>query len=176
MSTGIAAGSPQADRGLPAFASLQEAVETAGYIEEVLEAEHQWITNRMSWLFVSQSFLLVAFVTFIVSRTQAVGRVMFLVLTWGMPLVGLITCCFVSLGIIAAHHEAKKLADVRAKLTIQINTFSPVQIPLIGVAKKHRDTRWTHYLGSWPHLLLPWVLTALWIAVLLALSFDYPRF
>jgi len=79
---------------------------------------------------------------------------------------------FVGLGIIAAQHEAKKLANARAKLTKIINTFSPVQIPLIGIAKGHRDSPWTLYLGELPHMVLPWVLTLLWMGLLLALSFD----
>jgi hypothetical protein len=75
----------------------------------------------------------------------------------------------VSLGTIAAQHETRKLADVRAELTEKINVFlSPVRIPLIGVAKGRRDTLWTFYLGELPHSLLSWVLTLFWVVLLLA--------
>jgi hypothetical protein len=39
---------------------LSEAIATAAYVEQVLNAEHQRITNRLSWLFVSQSFCITA--------------------------------------------------------------------------------------------------------------------
>lgn len=151
------------------FVSLHDAVETACYIEELLAAEHQWITNRLSWLFVSQSFLVVAFVTLITSPLVAPSNSRVVkVLTWGLPIVGFITCFFVALGIYAAHHEAKKLANARATVTIRINTFIPLRIPLIGVAKGLRDSPRTQWLGASPHMVLPWVLVALWAVLLWA--------
>ena len=41
---------------------LKDALALAAYIEELLMTEQQWIMNRLSWLFTSQSFLLTAFV------------------------------------------------------------------------------------------------------------------
>jgi len=42
--------------------NLAEAIAAAAYVEQLLAAEQQWITNRLSWLFISQSFCLTAFV------------------------------------------------------------------------------------------------------------------
>ena len=39
-----------------AFNSLAEAIGVAQYVEQLLGAENQWINNRLSWLFISQSF------------------------------------------------------------------------------------------------------------------------
>ncbi len=170
MNTGNAAAFSQ-----PEFNNLQEALATGCYIEELLDAEHQWITNRLSWLFVSQSFLLVGFVMVITSPPQSVRSAIRFTLTWGLPVVGFVTCLAVSLGLIAAQHEAKKLADARAKVTEKINTFSPVRIPLIGSTNGYRDAPWTLPLGALPHRLIPWVLTLLWAILLLAFYLDLPR-
>jgi hypothetical protein len=167
-------GSPEGDESHPGFTSLQDTLETALYIEELLSAEREWVTNRLSWLFTSQSFLLLALITFVVSG-KTLGRGLFLVLTWGLPVVGITTCFFVGLGIIAAQHELKKLANVRCHVTRRINGFiSPLRIPLIGAGKGHRDSGWTFHLGELPHMFLPWVLTLLWIGFLIALLIDSP--
>jgi len=50
MSTGSAASPEDKGAKLPEFTSIQEAVETGHYVEELLEAERQWITNRLAWL------------------------------------------------------------------------------------------------------------------------------
>jgi hypothetical protein len=164
------------DKVCPEFTDIHEAVETACYVEQLLASEYQWITNRLSWLFVSQSFLVVAFITLITSKLDAVGPWMIRVLTWGLPLVGFIASLLVSLGIMAAQHEAARLSDVRAELTRRINALTPVAIPLIGNSKQNRDTHWARILGAWPHVLLPRFLTLSWLVVLVALWCDAPRF
>ena len=49
------------------FANLRDALDTALYVETLLSGEREWITNRLSWLFTSQSFLILALVTYLVS-------------------------------------------------------------------------------------------------------------
>ena len=173
VSTGSAATLPQDNKKPDGIKSLHDAIETASHIEKLLEAERLWIANRSSWLFTSQSFLLVAFVTFLGFGKETIttlGREMFLILAWGLPIVGLITCLVVGLGIFAAQHEAKRLANEGAKATRAINTFiEPIKIPLLGGAEEHRDEQWAYLLGEFPHIILPWVLTLLWIVLLSAI-------
>jgi len=172
MSAGSAATLSQDNERPDGIKSLSDAIETASHIEKLLEAERLWIANRSSWLFTSQSFLLVAFVTFLGFGKETIttlGREMFLMLAWGLPIVGLITCLVVGLGIFAAQHEAKRLANEGAKATKTINAFiKPIKIPLLGGAEEHRDDQWAYWLGEFPHMILPWVLTVLWMALLSA--------
>jgi len=49
--------------------ALADALRTASYVEELHRVEQRWIMNRLSWLFVSQSFLVLAFVTLVTSTT-----------------------------------------------------------------------------------------------------------
>ena len=44
------------------FSSLAEAITAAMYVEQILAAENMLIVNRLSWLFLSQSFCISAFV------------------------------------------------------------------------------------------------------------------
>ena len=158
------------------FANLRDALDTALYVETLLSGEREWITNRLSWLFTSQSFLILALVTYLVSGKK-LGHGLSFVLIWGLHVTGIVTCVFVGLAIFAADHELNKLSNVRCKVTQRINDFtSPLRIPLIGAGKKHRDTTWTFHLGFLPHMLLPWVLTLLWVALLIAYLVDPPMF
>jgi hypothetical protein len=44
------------------FTTPVEAVEAAKYIEQLFVAEQSWLTNRQSWLYLSQSFCKVSVV------------------------------------------------------------------------------------------------------------------
>jgi len=176
MSTGGATALQQENERHYEFKNLTEAIETASYIEKLLDAERLWIANRSSWLFTSQSFLLVAFVTFLGFDRQNLGPWTIRILTWGLPFVGLITCIFVGLAIWAAHREANGLATVGAEVTEKINgIIKPLQIPLLGGYKGPRNRRWTYWLGEFPHMILPWALALLWVALLWAVRFDSSR-
>jgi hypothetical protein len=50
---------------------LQDALALAAYIEQLLMTEQQWILNRLSWLFTSQSFLVTAFVVLLGSGNHS---------------------------------------------------------------------------------------------------------
>ncbi len=57
------------------FNSLTEAVSVANFIESLIVTEYQWINNRVSWLFISQSFCVTAFTILSTSTvTRFVGR------------------------------------------------------------------------------------------------------
>lgn len=50
---------------------LKDALALAAHIEQLLMAEQQWILNRLSWLFTSQSFLITAFVVLLGSGNHS---------------------------------------------------------------------------------------------------------
>ncbi len=51
------------------FEKVEHAFAASTFVEQLLTAEQNWITNRLSWLFVSQSFCITAFVILITSET-----------------------------------------------------------------------------------------------------------
>jgi hypothetical protein len=148
---------------------LQDALALAAYIEQLLMTEQQWILNRLSWLFTSQSFLLTAFVVLLSSGNHSPAAHL---LRFALPLLGLFCCVTVALAIRAAERVGKPLGNRRAFLSMLINdrVNSPMLIPRLGSSKALRDNPWTLHHGSLPHIVLPWAFAMLWLLLLISLG------
>ena len=156
-------GSPQTAE----FSSLAEAITAAMYVEQILAAENMLIVNRLSWLFLSQSFCISAFVVLETSvGSQPVMTARLQALRLAVPILGIICCTFVGLATWAGSFESQRLSNERARLVQYINERSPTKIPNLGAQARLRDYRWTQYGGSLPNRLLPLVLAAFWIVTL----------
>ena len=152
------------------FAKVRDALEVASYVEQLHLSEQQWLMNRLSWLFTSQSFCILAYVT-LITRAPGHGedgRVAFLKVA--LPLFGVVCCAFVGLAIRAANADAHELGAARVALTVLINErLAPsVTLPRIGPSASLRDKPWTLWVGGLPHNLLPWLLMLLWLSLLTA--------
>jgi hypothetical protein len=97
---------------------LKDALALAAHIEQLLMAEQQWILNRLSWLFTSQSFLITAFVVLLGSGDHSSSAHL---LRIALPLLGLFCCVTVAIAIRAAERVRKPLGDRRAFLSMLIN-------------------------------------------------------
>ena len=148
---------------------LKDALALASYIEQLLMTEQQWILNRLSWLFTSQSFLLTAFVVLLSSGNHSPTAHL---LRITLPLLGLFCCVTVALAIRAAERVSKPLGNRRAFLSMRINDIikSPMLVPKIGSSKALRDNPWTLQHGSLPHSILPWAFATLWLLLLISLG------
>ena len=148
---------------------LKDALALAAYIEQLLMAEQQWILNRLSWLFTSQSFLITAFVVLLGSGNHSPPAHLLRV---ALPLLGLFCCVTVAIAIRAAERVRKPLGNRRAFLSMYINDIvkSPKLVPVLGSSKGLRDNPWTLHHGSLPHNVLPWVFAALWLLLLISLG------
>jgi hypothetical protein len=146
---------------------LKDALALAAYIEQLLMAEQQWILNRLSWLFTSQSFLITAFVVLLGSGNHSSTAHL---LRFALPLLGLFCCVTVAIAIRAAERVRKPLANRRALLSMHINDIvqSPSLVPLLGSSKALHDHPWTLHQGSLPHVVLPWAFAILWILLLIS--------
>jgi len=151
------------------FGNCSEAIAAAAYVEQILAAEYQWITNRLSWLFVSQSFCITAYTIMVTTSTARDGSNRLIdTLRVGLPLLGIVCCFAVGIAVIAAAYVARKLANERARLAKHINQEYGTMIPLVGTDGdlRDQDLKWTQWCGSLPHLL-PWVLLMLWVFLLI---------
>ena len=148
---------------------LNDVLALAAYIEQLLMTEQQWILNRLSWLFTSQSFLLTAFVVLLSSGNRSPAAHL---LRFALPLLGLFCCVTVALAIRAAERVGKPLGNRRAFLSMLINdrVKSPMLIPRLGSSKALRDNPWTLHHGSLPHIVLPWAFAVLWLLLLMSLG------
>ena len=147
---------------------LKDALALAAYIEQLLMAEQQWILNRLSWLFTSQSFLITAFVVLLSSGKHSHTAHLLLI---ALPLLGLFCCVTVAIAIRAAERVRKPLGNRRALLSMLINDTvkSPMLVPILGSSKALRDNPWTLHHGSLPHIVLPWAFAVLWLLLLMTL-------
>ena len=148
---------------------LNDALALAAYVEQLLMTEQQWILNRLSWLFTSQSFLITAFVVLLSSSNHSHAARL---LRIALPLLGLLCCVTVAIAIRAAERVRKPLENRRAFLSMHINDIvkNPKLVPVLGSSKALRDTPWTLYNGSLPHIVLPWVFAVLWLLLLMSLG------
>jgi hypothetical protein len=147
-----------------AFNSLAEAIGAASYVEQLLNAESQWINNRLSWLFISQSFCITAYTILSTSTADRfAGGGAIQALEFGLPLFGMICSVMVGVAVIAATRVAGSLVRERRRLVRYINENSHATIPLVGAEGDLRKARWINWAGGLPHRALPWVLALFWL-------------
>jgi len=148
---------------------LKDSLALAAYIEQLLMTEQQWILNRLSWLFTSQSFLITAFVVLLSSANRSSTAHLLLI---ALPLLGLFCCVTVAIAIRAAERVRKPLENRRAFLSMHINNIvkSPKLVPVLGSSKALRENPWTLHHGSLPHIVLPWAFAILWLLLLMSLG------
>ncbi len=150
------------------FNSLSEATAVANYVGQLLGAEYTWISNRVSWLFISQSFCITAYVILETSTgSRFVGHKSIRILDIGLPIFGIICCVLVGVAVLAARQVARSLANERGRLVRYINENSPATIPLPGVTGDLTKKEWTYWSGELPHWVLPWILGVLWLLLLI---------
>ena len=149
------------------FSSLADAISVASYVEQILAAENTLIVNRLSWLFLSQSFCISAFVLIEIAFAQKWESPNLRALRVAVPVLGIICCAVVGMATWAGTFESTRLANQRARLVQYINEHSPAQIPNLGGKSEMRDHAWTQHAGSLPNRLLPAVLAAFWIIMLI---------
>jgi len=148
---------------------LKDSLALAAYIEQLLMTEQQWILNRLSWLFTSQSFLITAFVVLLSSANRSYTAHLLLI---ALPLLGLFCCVTVAIAIRAAERVRKPLENRRAFLSMHINNIvkSPKLVPVLGSSKDLRENPWTLHHGSLPHIVLPWAFAILWLLLFMSLG------
>ena len=150
------------------FNNVSEAIDAANYVQQLLGAEYQWINNRVSWLFISQSFCITAYTILATSTgVRFAGRNTISILEVGLPVFGIISCATVGVAVFAATRVARRLARERVRLTLCMNENSPVTISLVGAESDLRKDGWTYWSGELPHWILPWVLAVLWLLIII---------
>jgi hypothetical protein len=146
----------------------------ATFVEQLLATELSWIFNRLTWLFVSQSFCITAYTILLTSEGIRPGYdLQIIILRVGIPLIGVAACFAVAKGVEAAGAVAAELADERARLTREINLAYGTRIPEIGISTDLRTKHlvWTIGGGAWPQRM-PWLMMIFWMS--LVLRFDLP--
>jgi hypothetical protein len=149
------------------FNNLAEAIIAANYVQQLLTAEYQWINNRVSWLFISQSFCISAYTILITSSSERfAGGSSIPILKNGLPVFGIICSVMVGGAVFAAQRVVRSLSMERCRIVHYINENSPATIPLAGTEGDLREQHWIPWIGKMPHIILPWVLGLLWLLLI----------
>lgn len=131
------------------------------------------ITNRLSWLFVSQSFCITAYTVLVVQTGVWQGaenqKIALRIL---LPILGIICSSVVGVSVRQAAKVGEKISDERAKLTEYINDKCKTKIPKVGVKFREEGIEKTHKRGAFPEHL-PWVLVGFWVILLIVDILSY---
>jgi hypothetical protein len=151
------------------FNSFFEAIQAAGYLDALRHAEFQWIQSRLSWLFISQSFCMTAYVVLSIALSdRAIGSRSFTILKLGLPVFGFVSCVLVGAAVLAAARVARRLTVERQCALRYINENSPLNIPVGGRVGEPAVSGLTDWVGELPHRVLPWILAIVWLLQLFA--------
>jgi hypothetical protein len=127
-------------------------------LDAQIRVEYDLIGHRVSWLLVSNSFLLGAF-ALALDTAPAAGSLnarLIEILVWCLPLIGAFSSLVVFIAVLAAHGVVNDLKTKRALVEDQA-------FQAYGFERLNVDERtWHHLSGNLPPLFLPWVLAAVW--------------
>lgn len=131
-------------------------------LDAQIRIEYDLIGHRVSWLLVSNSFLLAAFAVSLNNSSPpgSVNSRLIQILVWLLPVIGIVSCYVVAHAVRAAHAVINELKGLRDPLEdLASKHFSYERL---GIGKQ----TWYHIAGNRPPTLLPWVTAIVWVAVL----------
>lgn len=123
-------------------------------IGAAIDKELTLISERMTWLVVSESFMFSAYTMAVANYERAI---VLNTLVYLMPLVGLLLALLVYPGLLAAHFTAKWLKEERHQFELRLP--DDLQVKLLAPPR-------THVLGSVPAFVIPVMLILVWGAII----------
>jgi len=131
-------------------------------IDGAIDKEFTLISERMTWLVVSESFIFSAFaVTVINYKSDHKMATILLLLVWILPIVGFLLALLVYPAIIAAHSATFKLKNLRDGLDGRI----PVDLKVEKISSKSGQ----HIIGNIPPYAIPPIFILVWLMFIVAL-------
>ena len=123
-----------------------------------IDKELSLMSERMSWLVISESFIFSAFTTAFANHEKSEVLVAFACL---MPIVGLLMALLAYPGLLAAHHTAKWLKEERHHFELRLPE---------GLQVKLRAPKFAHLLGSVPAFVIPVMLLLVWTVTIVVMT------
>lgn len=131
--------------------------------------EYQWIGQRISWLLVTNSFLLLSFISaanFLVSAAAAAYTRLAVVFMLGVPVVGIGSSILVFIGVLAAQWMVKSFKTARDTVQRAFEGVPfPYQVPPMGTV----TGSWPNVFGKAASYCMPIFLILLWAGIGMAL-------
>ncbi len=145
---------------------IPHALAQIARLHEGVKSEFDLIAGRMSWLVISESFIVSAFVTAIsnyrLDHTSAIGLLYLIRVT---PLVGMLLASFVYVAILAAHRAIATLKRQREQMIA--NLPSRLRIDLISTGSSEQ------WWGNLPTYVIPPILFLVWAGAYASLLWEH---
>ncbi|MFM2013489.1 MAG: hypothetical protein RLZZ396_2273 [Planctomycetota bacterium] len=127
---------------------------------EAISKEFTLVSDRMSWLVISNSFLFSGFITAAVNYAPSLHLgILVAILLILVPLLAVAMCIFVIQAIDAAHSAAYRQKNNRAEFENRL----PEHLRITVISSKDNE----HSKGNLPPYWIPRILVAVWLFLLL---------
>lgn len=119
-----------------------------------IDKELTLISERMSWLVISESFIFSAYTVAMANmeKSRTLG-----LLAWGMPVVGLLLALLVYPALLAADNAARRLKKVRQQFEQKLP--EDLQLNLLATDREY-------FWGSIPAFVIPVMLILVWALII----------
>lgn len=150
--------------------SKEFLIEFAGYIEVLISKEWNLINSRMTWLLVSETFLVASYATLINDfepKYLSILNRLFVML----PVIGILISVIAFVSILSADFVLFYLLREKDQIIEAFNQIvgNKIKMPLMG-SKEGRlpGLKWTLCFGSLPNWSLPIIIFLFWLFLLLS--------
>jgi hypothetical protein len=155
--------------GIPV--ATEQTLRILARLDTHINDEYQWIGQRLTWLLVSNSFLLLSFITAVVAGGLKEGtpigppkyRLIESIFVRGIPLIGLLSCACVFAGVWAAQRVVRGHKVKRDEFE---EAADGMGIPSVGV----KDGSLYNWCGKAAGYAMPVSLFILWFCLMRAIT------
>ena len=139
---------------------ISQALTQLGRLGEAISKEYTLVSDRMTWLVISNSFMFSAFTTAVSNygRGDQPLSILLLLVIYGIPCLAIAMCLLVLGAIQAAHSAAKRLKASRDSFEAAL----PENLRIESVSSKDHE----HILGNLPPYVIPILLGITWLVFL----------
>jgi uncharacterized integral membrane protein len=142
--------------------STQHVLAQLARIDDAISKEFSLVSERMTWLVISESFIFAAFTSAVANyRPEHKMALSLLFLVWILPLVGFLFALLVYPAILAAHVAAFKLKTLREELEVKL----PQELQITLISSKNKE----HFLGNIPPYAIPPIIILMWVVLVIVL-------
>ena len=131
-------------------------------LDGAIDKEFTLVSERMTWLVVSESFIFSAFAATVANyKPDHKMATALLFLLWALPFVGFLLAVLVYPAILAAHSAAFKLKNLRDTVDDRI----PIDLKVAKISSKTNE----HLIGNIPPYAIPPIFIIVWLVLIIVL-------
>lgn len=138
---------------------VSQALTQLGRLGEAISKEFTLVSDRMTWLVISNAFMFSAFTTAVTNYSDTKDLFLLIkVFVLVVPVLAILMCFLAFVAILAAHAAAKKLKGKRDRMERRL----PIWLRVKLISSKES----VHSYGNWPPICIPLLLATTWVILL----------